>query len=109
MLFLLYDDFTHGNAVNLFILYGLGTWARGLNSTFTLGDCLFGAVSLYKNHYLDKYGDIGYDIGLDAFSQFSLRNGKWVENFIIFGVNSSSFEDKKVFPISWWRSITRMT
>lgn len=64
-----------------------------LNSGFTLGDCLFRAVSYYKNHYLDKYGDIYYDIGFDACSEFSFSNGEWVENFIIFGANSSFFED----------------
>ena len=61
---------------------------------------------------MDKSGDLYYDIGFDACSEFSLSNGEWVENFIIFGADSSFFEDtdnkKKVWLISRWRSNTKI-
>ena len=63
-------SFIHGNVVNLYISYELDTWSRDLNTDFTLGNCLFGAVKLTKNDDPDKYGHIGYGIGFDARSQF---------------------------------------
>ena len=32
--------------VNLYISYKLDTWSRGLNTDFTLGNCLFGPMNL---------------------------------------------------------------
>ena len=61
---------------------------------------------------MDKSGDIYNDIGFDECSELSLSNGEWLENFIIFGVDSSFFEDtdnkKKVWLISRWRSNTKI-
>ena len=50
--------FTHRNVVNSFIAYELHTRSRDLNSKFTLGDCLFGAVKLTKNDNKNKNPEI---------------------------------------------------
>lgn len=47
--------FTPRNLVTLSIVYELDTWSRGLNTDFTLTDCLFGTVKLTKNANSDKY------------------------------------------------------
>ena len=75
----------------------LGTWSRGLNTNFILGDCFFGAVKLSKTADLDKYGYISYGIGFDVRSQFSLPNGEWSKNVAICGLDKSSsvHTDKK--------------
>ena len=36
-----------------------------------LKNCLFGAVIVIKNQYIDKYGYPGYGIGFDRKSSFS--------------------------------------
>ena len=74
----------------MLIVYKLDTWSRDLNTDFTLGDCLFGAVELTKNAGPDKYKYSGYGIRFDARLQLSLPNGEWGENFVIFGVDNSS-------------------
>ena len=51
---------------------------------------LFGAAQLTVNADCDKYGHNGYGIGFDACSQFSLANGEWGKNVVIFGADSSS-------------------
>ena len=38
----------------------------------TLKNCLFGAVTLTKNADIDKYGYLGYGIGFDRKSSFSI-------------------------------------
>ena len=58
---------------------------------FTLGNCLFGAVKLTKNGDPDRYKDSSYSIGFDSHSQFSSTDGSDGKNFIIFGVDNSSF------------------
>ena len=40
--------FTYGNVINLLIAFESDTWSRDLNTRFTQGDCLFGAVKLNK-------------------------------------------------------------
>ena len=47
-------------------------------------------MELTKSADPDKYGYSGYGIGFDARSQFSLPDGSWGKNVIIFGVNNSS-------------------
>ena len=66
--------------LNLFIVYELDTWLRNLNTKFTQGVCLLGAVKLDKNADHDKYGDSGYDIEFDARSQFLLLIGECGNN-----------------------------
>ena len=57
----------------------------------TLGNCLFGAVTLAKNVNIDKYGYSGYGIGFDRRSNFSFLDGGFGQNVLIFreGVSSS--------------------
>ena len=50
-------------SVNLYISYELDTQSRYLNTDFTLGNCLFGAVKLTKNNDPGKY----------RYSLFSIR------------------------------------
>ena len=55
-------------------------------------------MKLNKNADLDKYRYSGYDIEFDARAQFSLSDGSWDKNVIIFGVDNSSsvhFDHKK--------------
>ena len=54
-----------------------------MNTDFTLGHCLFGAVELTKNADPDKYGYNGYSNEFDARSQFLLSNGEWGKNVVI--------------------------
>ena len=72
------------NVVNLYISDLLDTFSRDSITDFTLGNCLFGAVTLTKNATPDKYGYSGYDIGFDARSQFPLPDDSWGKNVISF-------------------------
>ena len=74
---------SHGNVLNLFIVYEL-------NSKLTLSNCLFGAINLIKNADLDKYGYSGYDNGFHSCSQFLLPNDKLSKNVVVFGVGNNS-------------------
>ena len=56
----------------------------------TLGNCLFGAVTLAKNVNIDKYGYSGYGIGFDRRSSFSFPGGGFGQNVLIFVVDMSS-------------------
>lgn len=60
---------TNRNLVNAFLVYKLDTWSRDLNTTFTLGDCLFWVFKLTKNADSHKYGYITYVTGLNACSR----------------------------------------
>ena len=68
-------SFIRGNVVNLYIASKLDKWLTNLNTEFTLGNCLFGAVKLNTNSDPKKYGCSGYGIGFDARSQFSYSEG----------------------------------
>ena len=59
-------SFLHKNVVNFYISYKVDTWPRDLNTDFTLGNSLFGAVKLAKNANPDKYEYSGYGIGFDS-------------------------------------------
>ena len=74
--------FTCRNVVHFFIVYALDSWSRDLNTKFTLGGCLFGAVKLIKNDDPDKYGCISYGIVFDACWNFSI-NAEFGKNIII--------------------------
>ena len=65
-------SFIHRNMVNLLIVYELDTCSRGLNTKFTLSDCLFRAVKLTKNADSDKFRYSDYGIGFIACSQILL-------------------------------------
>ena len=55
---------------------------RYLNTYFTLGNCLFGAVELTRNADPDKYEYSGYGIEFDARSKFQLSDGYWGDSSI---------------------------
>ena len=57
-------SYTHGELVNIYIVYELGASNSHVNDP-TLKNCFFGAVTLTKNADIDKYGYSGYGIGLD--------------------------------------------
>ena len=57
-------SYTHGELVNIYIVYELGASNSHVNDP-TLKNCFFGAVTLTKNADIDKYGYSGYRIGLD--------------------------------------------
>ena len=82
--------FTPPDIINFFILYKLDTQPQDLNSDFTLKDCLFGGVKLTKNVDQGKYMYIGYDIGFDSRSEFSLPDCSMGKNVINLGVDTSS-------------------
>ena len=77
-------------AIDLYISYALDTWSRDLDTDFTLGSCLFGAVKLTKNIDTDIYGYSGYGIGFDARSQFSWTESSWRKIVAVFGFHDSS-------------------
>ena len=63
---------TSGHMINLFIVYELDAWSQGLNTVFTLKDCLFAAVKLTKNADPNKYSYSEYGIGFDSHPLFSI-------------------------------------
>ena len=77
--------------VNLYITYKLDAWSQGLNTNFTLGNCLFGAVKLIKNADPDKYKYGGYDIGYNLCSQLSWTDKNIGKDVIIFEVDNRYF------------------
>ena len=52
------------------MFYELDTYSRDLDTRFSLGDCLFGAVKLTDNAVSNKYGCSGFGIEFDAYSRF---------------------------------------
>ena len=83
-------SFLQKNVVNLYIIYKLDIWSRDLNTDFTLGNYLFGAVKLTNNADPGKCGFSGYGFGFDARSQFLWSDCSWGKNVIIFGADMSS-------------------
>ena len=81
-------SFLHKDIVNLYATYKLGAWSEDLNTDFTLGNWLYGAVKLTKNTDPDKYK---YSIRFHSRSQFSWTDGGVTKNVIIFRVLSSLF------------------
>ena len=66
--------FNHGKGVHIYIVYELGI-SSSSDSDPTLKNCLFGAVTLTKNAYIDKYGYSGYGVGFDRRTSFSFPGG----------------------------------
>ena len=60
------------------------------DSDSILGNCLFSAVKLVKNAYIDKYKYSGCGIGFDMKGTFGFLGIKFGRNLIIFGVDMSS-------------------
>ena len=80
--------YTHGKVVNIYIVYALGAYSSSVNDP-TLKNCLFGAVTLTKNAYIDKYGYSVYGIAFDKRGSFSFPSGEFGQNLLIFGVEMS--------------------
>ena len=78
-----------GRIVNVCIVYKLGAFSSNYTD-LTLKNCLFGAVTLTKNTYVEKYGYSGFGIGFDGRSNFSFPGGGFGQNILIFGVDMSS-------------------
>ena len=63
--------------------YNLDEWSKDLNTDFTIGNRLSGAVKLTKNANPDKYKYIGYSIRFDSRTQFSWADRNNWKNAII--------------------------
>ena len=81
-------SYTHGEVVNIYIVYELGASSSPVNDP-TLKRCLFGAVTLTKSADIDKYGYSGYGIGFDGRTSFSFRGVGFCQNVLIFGTGMS--------------------
>ena len=55
----------------------------------TLKNCLFGAVRLTKNAHIDKCRYSGYGLGFDRRSSISFLRGRFGQNVLIFGADTS--------------------
>ena len=82
-------SYTHEKIVNIYMVYEL-TGSSSHSDEPTLKNCLFGAVTLTKNADIDKYGYSGYGIGFDRRSSFSFPDGRFGQNVLIFGADTSS-------------------
>ena len=80
--------YNHEKIVNIHIVYEISK-NYSISSYPTLGNCLFGAVSLTKNADIDKYKYSVYGIGFDWHGEFSFGN-ELGKNCIIFGADLSS-------------------
>ena len=74
--------------MNIYIVYELGGSSSNFNDP-TLKNCLFVAVTLTKNAYIDKYGYSGYGIGFDRKGSFSFPSGGFGQNILLLGVDMS--------------------
>ena len=66
--------YNHGKIVNIYIVYEISK-NYNISSYPTLGNCLFGAVTLTKNADIDQYKYSVYGIGYDRHGEFSFGNG----------------------------------
>ena len=90
-------SYTHGEVVNIKIVYELST-SSSHNNDPMLENCLFGAVTLTQNADIDNYGYSGYGIWFDRRSSFSFPGGGFGQNVLIFGADmsfSSHTDNKK--------------
>ena len=81
-------SYTHGKVINIYIAFERGAFSSHVNDP-TLKKFLFGAVTLTKNAYVDKYVYSGYGIGFDRRGSFSFPGGGFDQNVLIFGVDMS--------------------
>ena len=75
--------YTHRTTVHIYIVFELGA-SSSFNDDPILKNSLFGAVRLTKNPNIDKYQYLGYGIGFDRKSSFSIPGGGFGQNVIIF-------------------------
>ena len=81
--------FNHGKVVNIYIGYEISK-SINISDYPTLENCLFGAVTLTKNDYINRYKYFGHGIGFDRHGSFLFPGTGWGRNVIIFGVDMSS-------------------
>ena len=77
----------------------------------TLRNALFRTIKLTKNADPGKYSCSGCGISFDVRGTFSLPDGEFRKNVIMFGVDMSSsvhVDNKKRYLNSWKRSNTRV-
>ena len=74
--------------MNIYIVYELSK-SININDYLTLGNCLFGAVTLTKNVDIDECKYSGYGIGFDRHGSFSFPGTGLGKNVILFGVDMS--------------------
>ena len=75
--------YNHRKIVNIYIVYRISSTATAF-STFTLKNCLFGAVKLTKKSDISKYKYSGYGIGFDSKGSFLHADRAYGENVIVF-------------------------
>ena len=82
-------SFNHSNIGSFFIPFEFDTFSPILNANFTLKDCLFGeyGIAMVYWYYICM---ISICIGFDWHSSFSLSNGEFGKNVIIFIVDKNS-------------------
>ena len=83
--------FNPNSLINLFLVYELNRWSKGLNADFTLKYCLFGDVKLVENDDPVKYCYSSEGTKFDSRSLFLFLGFDWGKNVIISGVDNSSF------------------
>ena len=81
--------FNHGKIVNIYIVYEISKQIN-ISDYPTLGNVLFGAVSLTKNADINKYKYFRYGIGFYRHGSFSFPGIGLGRNVISFGVDMSS-------------------
>ena len=79
----------HTEVVSIYIVNELGASGSNDNDPI-LKNCLFGAVTLTKNTYIDKYHYSGYGIEFDRGSIHSFPGVGFGQNIKIFGADMSS-------------------
>ena len=84
-----FPTFTPKNTVNSIIVFESDRWSQDVNTTFSLKNCLFGAVKLTKNSNPNKYFYSRYAIGFDSHSLVLVPNFDWSRNVITFGTHMS--------------------
>ena len=80
--------YNYGSVVNICIVSE--TTPDTKKSNIALENCLFGAIKLTKNAYVDKYKYSGHGIRFDTRGSFSHPSGGDGRNVIIFGADLSS-------------------
>ena len=81
------NKFTFNKKIlNICIVYDLESNLNNFDPI--LENCLFGAIKITKNSYIDKYKYSGYGLGFDSKEIFSHPAGSF-GNAVIFGVDAS--------------------
>ena len=89
--------FNHRKVVNIYIVYQMSK-SINISDYPTLESCLFGAATLTKNAYIDRYKYSGYGIGFDRHGSFLFPCTGLGRNVITFGVDMSlsmKIDDRK--------------